>query len=88
MTHEAPRSHPAGNAALDALARSMGAGLIVHGHHHVTYRAVAQDGLRAMGVASAWGATIDGESLWPGEAPRHLGSLIAGWSLEADAANR
>jgi predicted phosphodiesterase len=88
VTHEAPRSHPAGNAALDALARSMGAGLIVHGHHHVTYRAVAQDGLRAMGVASAWGATIDGESLWPGEAPRHLGSLIAGWSLEADAANR
>ena len=49
------------------------------------YRAVAPDGLRAMGVAAAWGATIDGDWLWPGEAPRHLGNLISGWSLEADA---
>ena len=75
MTHEAPRSHPAGNAALDALARAMGASLIVHGHHHVPYRAVAPDGLRAMGVAAAWGSTIDGEQLWRGESPRNLGSL-------------
>jgi hypothetical protein len=66
----------------------MGAGLIVHGHHHVTYRAVAQDGLRAMGVAAAWGANIDGLPLWAGEAPRHLGQLVAGWSLEAEAANQ
>jgi hypothetical protein len=88
VTHEAPRSHPAGNAALDALARAMGAGLIVHGHHHVTYRAVAHDGLRAIGVAAAWGANLDGEPLWPGEAPRHIGQLIAGWSLEAAAANQ
>jgi hypothetical protein len=66
----------------------MGASLIVHGHHHVSYRAVAHDGLRAIGVAAAWGATIDGEPLWQGEAPRHLGNLIAGWSLEADAVNR
>jgi predicted phosphodiesterase len=88
VTHEAPRSHPAGNAALDALARAMGASLIVHGHHHVTYRAIAPDGLRAMGVAAAWGANIAGRSLWPGEAPRQLGQLIAGWSLEVDAANQ
>ena len=52
------------------------------------YRAVAPDGLRAMGVAAAWGATIDGDLLWPGEAPRNLGSLIAGWSLEVEAANQ
>ncbi len=88
VTHEAPRSHPSGNAALDALARAMGAGLIVHGHHHVCYRAVAPDGLRAMGVAAAWGATIDGDLLWPGETPRNLGSLISGWSLEAEAASQ
>ncbi len=88
VTHEAPRSHPAGNAALDALARAMGASLIVHGHHHISYRAVAPDGLRAMGVAAAWGANIDGQSLWPGEAPRHLGQLIAGWSLEVNPPNR
>ena len=84
VTHEAPRSHPAGNAALDALARAMGAHLIVHGHHHVPYRAIAPDGLRAMGVGAAWGSTLDGEPLWRGEAPRHLGSLIGGWSLEAE----
>ncbi|HUD62694.1 MAG TPA: metallophosphoesterase [Acetobacteraceae bacterium] len=88
VTHEAPRSHPAGNAALDALARAMGASLIVHGHHHVTYRAIAPDGLRAMGVAAAWGANIAGRALWPGEVPRQLGQLIAGWSLEVDAANQ
>ena len=56
VTHEAPRSHPAGNAALDALARAMGVKLIVHGHHHTPYRAVAPDGLRAMGVGAAWGS--------------------------------
>ena len=88
VTHEAPRSHPSGNAALDTLARAMGAKLIVHGHHHVCYRAVAQDGLRAMGVAAAWGATLDGDLLWQGEAPRNLGSLIAGWSLETDGVNQ
>jgi len=66
----------------------MGASLIVHGHHHVSYRAVASDGLRAMGVAAAWGATLDGDLLWPGEAPRQLGNLISGWSLEADAATQ
>jgi predicted phosphodiesterase len=88
VTHEAPRSHPSGNPALDALARAMGAKLIVHGHHHVCYRAVAPDGLRAMGVAAAWGVMLDGRPLWPGEAPRHLGNLIAGWSLETEALSR
>jgi predicted phosphodiesterase len=88
VTHEAPRSHPAGNAALDALARAMGASLIVHGHHHVSYRAVARDGLRAMGVGAAWGATMYGELLWYGEAPRQLGSLVRGWSLEAGVASQ
>ncbi len=82
VTHEAPSSHPAGNAALDALARAMGARLIVHGHHHVCYRAVAPDGLRALGVAAAWGLTADGTTLWSGEAPRQLGQLLHRWSLE------
>jgi predicted phosphodiesterase len=82
VTHEAPSSHPAGSATLDALARAMGARLIVHGHHHVSYRAVAPDGLRALGVAAAWGMTADGTTLWQGEAPRHLGQLINRWSLE------
>ena len=79
VTHEAPSSHPAGNAALDALARAMGVRLIVHGHHHVNYLATAPDGLRALGVAAAWGATETGDVLWEGEAPRHLTASPAGW---------
>jgi predicted phosphodiesterase len=80
VTHEAPSSHPSGNAALDSLARAMGARLIVHGHHHVNYLATAPDGLRALGVAAAWGAGRDGEILWEGEAPRHLVASPEGWA--------
>jgi predicted phosphodiesterase len=80
VTHEAPSSHPAGSAALDVLARAMGARLIVHGHHHVNYRATAEDGLRALGVAAAWGATASGDVLWEGEAPRHLTASPDGWT--------
>jgi predicted phosphodiesterase len=88
VTHEAPASHPAGRAALDALARAMGARLIVHGHHHVSYRAVATDGLRAMGVAAAWGADPEGTVLWRGETQRHLPPPPDGWSHEAEASAR
>jgi predicted phosphodiesterase len=80
VTHEAPSSHPAGSAALDALARAMGARLIVHGHHHVNYLATAGDGLQALGVAAAWGATATGDVLWEGEAPRHLTPSPDGWT--------
>jgi predicted phosphodiesterase len=80
VTHEAPSSHPAGNVALDALARAMGARLIVHGHHHVNYVATAEDGLQALGVAAAWGATETGDLLWEGEAPRHLTASPTGWT--------
>jgi predicted phosphodiesterase len=79
VTHEAPSSHPAGSAALDALARSMGARLIVHGHHHVNYLAASEDGLQVLGVAAAWGAMETGEVLWEGEAPRHLTAAPEGW---------
>jgi predicted phosphodiesterase len=79
VTHEAPGSHPAGNAALDALARAMGARLIVHGHHHVNYLATAGDGVQVLGVAAAWGATATGDILWQGEAPRHLTAPPQGW---------
>jgi predicted phosphodiesterase len=81
VTHEAPSSHPGGNAALDALALAMGVRLIVHGHHHVTYRAMA-DGLIAHGIAAAWGMSETGHVLWKGERPRPLPPLSTGWSLE------
>jgi predicted phosphodiesterase len=83
VTHEAPASHPAGNPALDALARAMGARLIVHGHHHVTYRSVAADGLLALGVAAAWATGLTGEPLWRGEPPRTFVAPSDGWRFAA-----
>lgn len=88
VTHEAPASHPAGHAALDVLARRMGATLVVHGHHHVTYRAKAADGLCVMGVAAGWCADHCGNVLWQGEPPRRMADLRDGWSLEGDSVNR
>jgi len=79
VAHEAPSSHPTGKAVIDGLARRMGARLVVHGHHHVNYRARARDGLEVLGVASAWGVLQDGRVLWPGERPRPLGRLAPGW---------
>lgn len=70
VTHEAPSSHPAGVRALDALARAMGARLIVHGHHHITSVATAEDGLRALGVGDAWAVGADGAVAWRGEKRR------------------
>jgi predicted phosphodiesterase len=85
VTHEAPASHPAGNRALDSLARAMGARLIVHGHHHVSYRAVAADGLRVLGVASAWGISLTRGIMWQGEKPRPPISPANGWRELAPA---
>jgi predicted phosphodiesterase len=86
VTHEAPGSHPSGNAAIDALARAMGARTIVHGHHHVVTRARAHDGLTVLAVASAWGVSIDGAVLWKGEKPRPLPAPGAGWTVQSIAA--
>ena len=87
VTHEAPSSHPAGSAALDALGRAMGVRLIVHGHHHVNYLARAEDGLRVLGVAAAWGAVESGAVLWEGESPRHLTASPEGWIRISEAAH-
>jgi predicted phosphodiesterase len=86
VTHEAPSSHPAGNAVLDALARRMGARLIVHGHHHVVTRAQATDGLTVFGVAAAWGIEADGTVLWRGEKPRPPPASPDGWTVQSIAA--
>ena len=83
VTHEAPSSHPAGNAVIDDLARAMGARLIVHGHHHVVSHVEAHDGLRVLGVASAWGADLNGQVLWEGDKPRPLPLLGQGWTLQS-----
>ena len=79
VAHEAPSSHPSGVAVIDGLARAMGAGLVVHGHHHVGYRASAEDGLEVQGVAAAWGMDAAGGAYWRGERERRLGAAPAGW---------
>ncbi len=86
VTHEAPGSHPSGSAAIDELARAMGVRMIVHGHHHVASHARAHDGLTVLGVASAWGISIDGTVLWKGEKPRPLPLAGPGWVVQSIAA--
>lgn len=81
VTHEAPTSHPDGSAVIDDLARRMGATLIVHGHHHVTYRAQSLDGLQSQGVAAAWGVETSGRCQWIGEPERWLGAAPLGWTF-------
>ena len=82
VTHEAPCSHPQGIPVLAELARAMGVKLIIHGHHHVNYRAIAEDGLRAMGVGAAWGVALDGTPMWEGDKLRLLGRPQTGWMVE------
>ncbi len=52
VTHEAPSCHRNGFIAIDQLAQQMGAKLIVHGHHHVSYESHV-DGIRVKGLAQA-----------------------------------
>jgi hypothetical protein len=42
--------------------------------------------LTVLGVASAWGAAIDGTVLWEGVKPRPLPAPTAGWTLQSIAA--
>lgn len=79
VVHEAPSSHPMGSPMIDGLARRMGARLVVHGHHHVCYRAAAEDGLLVQGVGAGWGVGLDGRPWWPGDNDRWLGGPPAGW---------
>ncbi|MCC6717531.1 MAG: metallophosphoesterase [Acetobacteraceae bacterium] len=78
VTHEAPSSHRSGVAVLDDLARAMGASLVVHGHHHTGYRAVAEDGLEVQGVGAGWGIDLAGRAHWQGDRERAL-PRVAGW---------
>ncbi|MDR3529926.1 MAG: metallophosphoesterase [Rhodopila sp.] len=56
VTHEAPSSHPHGFAAIDALAETCGARLIVHGHHHQSYEGRLPNGItvRGLGLSETW----------------------------------
>jgi hypothetical protein len=56
VTHEAPSCHRHGSAVLDSLAVAGGARLIVHGHHHESYEAMLDGGIRVRGLrlAEVW----------------------------------
>ncbi len=80
VTHEAPSSHSDGLAVIDDLARAMGARLVVHGHHHITYRSVSADGaLQAQGVGAYAGVDLLGRLRWAGETDRWRGRARKGW---------
>ena len=82
VVHDAPCSHRDGHAVLTDLARRMGAAVVLHGHHHVSYVADSEAGdLRAIGVGASWGLGLDGRVLWRGEPPRILGPQSADWRL-------
>ena len=53
VSHEAPTTHEHGFAALDQLAESTGARLLVHGHHHWSYEDRLPSGTRVRGLAAA-----------------------------------
>jgi len=87
VTHEAPSSHPEGVNVLDELARAMGARLIVHGHHHVTSHAQADDGLRVLGVGDTWAVDLDGNVVWRGrKRQRPIPRPGDGWVVQSIAA--
>jgi len=62
VLHEAPSSHPHGQKALDQLAKSLGARLIVHGHHHDEYTATLSNGIAVAGLALGQIAHLDIQS--------------------------
>jgi predicted phosphodiesterase len=56
VTHEAPSSHRHGFSVIDQLAAAGGATLIVHGHHHDSYKATLPNGIkvRGLGLTELW----------------------------------
>lgn len=74
ITHEAPAYHPNGFELLDTLAQSLGAKVVVHGHHHDRLDSTdrwASQGFRSFGVGLRGITAIDAdgnaEVIVPGE---------------------
>lgn len=65
VTHEAPSSHRYGFEELDLLAEVMGAGTIIHGHHHRAYEAELPSGVRVFGMGKADVLSLDLDDLVP-----------------------
>lgn len=62
VSHEAPSCHRYGVKALDDLAASLGARLIVHGHHHDCYTDTLSNGISVVGLGLAQIAYMDVET--------------------------
>lgn len=74
VLHEAPGYHPHGFELLDTLAQSMGAGVVVHGHHHDALDSSSRwplQGFKSFGVGlrGVTRISLDGEVevVFPGE---------------------
>lgn len=74
ITHEAPSYHPNGFELIDTLAQSIGAKIVVHGHHHDRIDSSArwvQQGFKSFGVGlrgiTAIDAVGNAEIVVPGE---------------------
>ncbi len=61
VSHEAPSCNRHGFSFIDRLAGDMGAGLIVHGHHHLSYESVLPNGVRVKGLgrAEVWQPSVE-----------------------------
>jgi predicted phosphodiesterase len=70
VSHEAPSSHSHGFAAIDELAATMGARMVVHGHHHDAYLAEhVESGLRVAGTGMAAAVDEEGREVVPSQSP-------------------
>ena len=83
VTHEAPGYHPHGFSILDTLAQSMGAQLVVHGHHHDALDSSARwgpQGFSSFGVGLRGITAIDlagrAEVIVPGELDQERGHRL------------
>jgi len=63
VTHEAPSCHRHGHKALDDLAKSIGAKMIFHGHHHEYYHDKLTNGIRVTGTSIGGIVNLAGEEL-------------------------
>ena len=63
VAHEAPTTHEHGFAAIDGLAAACGVRLVVHGHHHRSYEAVLESGVRVRGLGMAEPWVLEGAEL-------------------------
>lgn len=63
VSHEAPSSYRHGFNAIDELAEAIGAKKVFHGHHHVFYNEVLNNGIKVTGTSICGVVNLAGEQL-------------------------